>query len=82
MPIRRSSIARWSAYLLLDLAAPGSIPSVPKKNSEERIIDVAEVNQWRCFEESGRWLENVDQDHLVLGIGKQVLQKLMTITKA
>ena len=59
----------------LDLAAPGSIPSAPKKISKEKIIDVAEVYQRRCFEESGKWLENVDQDHLVLASGKQVLQK-------
>ena len=27
------------------------------------------------FEESGRWLENIDQTHLVLVSGKLVLQK-------
>ena len=75
MPIRRSSIARWSAYLLLDLAAPGSIPSVPPKNSEERLINVAEVNQQRCLEEREQWLENVDLTHLVLASGNAVLQK-------
>ena len=25
-----------------------------------KIVDVAEVNQQRCLEESGLWLENVD----------------------
>ena len=29
--------------------------------SEEKIADVAEFNQWRCLEESGQRLENVDQ---------------------
>ena len=26
-----------------------------------KIIDVAEVNKWLWLEESGQWLENVDQ---------------------
>ena len=30
------------------------------------------VNQRRSFEESGRWLENVDQTHLVLASSKPV----------
>ena len=55
----------------------GSIPSVPKKFSEEKIVDVAEVNQWRCLEESGLWLENVDQTHLVLA---SVYYKKIVIT--
>ena len=38
------SIAQWLEYLLLDPAAPGSIPSV------------AEVNQERRSEKSGQWL--------------------------
>ena len=33
-------------------ASPGLIPSIPKKNLEEKIIDVAEVNQLRYLEES------------------------------
>ena len=37
----------------------GSIPSIPEKFSEEKIVAVAEVNQWLCLEESGQWLENV-----------------------
>ena len=37
-------------------------------------VDVAEVNQRRCQEESGQWPENVDQTHLVLAIGRLVLQ--------
>ena len=40
-------IPQWLAYLFPDLAAPGLVPSVPKK-----IVDVAEVNQQYCFEES------------------------------
>ena len=38
---------------------------------------VAEVNQKLCLRESGQWLENVDQSHLVLASGKLVLQKCM-----
>ena len=43
--------------------------------SEEKIIIVAEVDQQRWLEESGPWLENVDQSHLVLARGNLVLQK-------
>ena len=32
----------------------------------QKIVDVAEVNQWCCLEESGQWPENADQTHLVL----------------
>ena len=41
-------IAQLLASLLPDPAVPGSIPSV-----------FPEVNQRRCLEESGQWLENV-----------------------
>ena len=41
--------------------------------SDGKIIDIAEVNQWRWLEESGQWLENVDRTHLVLASGKPVL---------
>ena len=58
------SIAQFLVYLLPDPAAPGSFPS--KKISEEKIIDVAEVNQWRWVEESEQWVENVDQTHQVV----------------
>ena len=44
------SKAQWLAYLLLDPAAPGLIPSVLKKISEEKVVNVAEVNQWRSLE--------------------------------
>ena len=56
--------------LLPDPAAPGLIHSIP-----EKIVNVTEVNQRGCLEESGHWLENVDRTRLVLAIGKLVLQK-------
>ena len=49
----RGSIAQRLACLLLDPAAPASIFSVLKTFSEEKIVDVAEVNQLRCLEKSG-----------------------------
>ena len=58
--------------MLPDPAAPGSNPSVHEFFSEEKIMDVALVNQRRWLEESGQWQENVDQDHLVLASGKAV----------
>ena len=70
------SIAQWLGYLLPDPATPGLIPSASKKNSEENIVDVAEVNQRRCLEECGQWLENDDETHLVLAGAKQALQKI------
>ena len=30
----------------------------------EKIVDVADVNPQRCLEESGQWLENVDQTQI------------------
>ena len=59
------SIAQWLSYLLLDPSATGLIPSVPVVFSEKIIVDVAEVNQRRCLEESQLWLENVGGTHLV-----------------
>ena len=54
-------------------------PSSPRFESRNffigKIIDVAEVNQQRWLEESGQWLENVDQTYLVLARGKPALQK-------
>ena len=38
---------------------PGSNPGVPKKTSEEKIVDFDKVNQWRCLEESEQWLESI-----------------------
>ena len=52
-------------------AAPGSIPSITKKNFRGNIINVAEINQWHWLEESEQWLENVDR---VLASGKPVLK--------
>ena len=50
------SIAQWLAYLLPDPAAPGLILRQKKLS----------MLQWHCLEESGHWLENVDQTHLVV----------------
>ena len=33
---------------------------LPNPAALEKIVDVAEVNQQRCLDESGQWLENVD----------------------
>ena len=70
------NIAQWLTQLLPDPAAPGSIPCIPEIISEENIIKVAEVNQRQWLEESGQWLENVDQTNFVLASGKPVLQKI------
>ena len=51
-------------------------PRNPIILAEEKIVDVAEVNQWRCLEESREWIENVDQTHLVLASDKLVLHKI------
>ena len=40
-------------------AAPGLNLGIPKN----KIFDVAEIYQQRCFEERGQMLENVDQTH-------------------
>ena len=45
---------------MVSILAPGAIPSVPKKISDEKCVNVAEVYQWRCLKESGQWFENVD----------------------
>ena len=63
------------SYLASKTSCLGSIPSIPKKISEEKIVDVAEVNQRCCTEECVQWLENVDQTHLELVSGKLVLGK-------
>ena len=54
---------------LVSILASG--PSRPGFDSQH---DVAEVNQWCCLEESGCWLENVDQTNLVLATGKVISQ--------
>ena len=69
------SITQWLAYLLLDPSTPGLILSAPEFFSEEKTVDVAEIYQRHYFDESGQWLENVDQTHLVLARGELVLQK-------
>ena len=43
--------------------------------SDEKIVDVGGVNQWRCLEENEQRLKTVDRTHLVLASGKLVLQK-------
>ena len=62
------------------LASGPSCPGFDSKHSQkklrEKIVDVAEVYQLCCLEESGQWLQNVDQSHLVLAGGKLVLQKI------
>ena len=68
-------MAQQLPQLLLDPADPGSIPCIPQKISDEKIVIVAEVNQLRCLEESGLWLENVGLNNLVPASGKIVLQK-------
>ena len=56
-------------------------PVFPYKNSTKKIADVTEVNQKRSLEESREWFETVDQTHLVLASGKQILQKDVTELK-
>ena len=55
-------------------AALGSISRVLE------IVNVAEVNQQFCSEESGQRLENVDRTHLVRVSGNLVLQKIIVET--
>ena len=59
-------------------AAPGLDSQRSPKNFIGKIVDVADVNLWRCLEKSGQWLENVDQTHLVLASCKLVIQKTVT----
>ena len=70
-------MAQWLEYLLLDPAARGLIPIYPIF-SEEKIINIAEVNQPLWLEESGQRVENVDWTHLELASGKPVLQNFIT----
>ena len=39
------------------------------------MIDVAKINHQHWIAESGKWLENGDQTHVVLASGKPVVQK-------
>ena len=65
----------WNTKMTLQL-----IPAFPNFFGGN-IFDVAEVYQRRWLEESGKWLEHVDQTHLVLAIGQPVLQKDVLIIK-
>ena len=58
--------------MLPDPAAPGLIPAFPTK-SEEKIVNIAEVNQRGFFKKSEQWLENVDRTHLLPASGKLFL---------
>ena len=60
---------------LLSSDALGSILAFPPK-FEQNIVNSAKVNKWRCLEENGQWLENVDQTQLLMGSGIQALQKI------
>ena len=51
---------QWLVDMLSDQAALGSSPSVTKKFSYKIIVDVADVNQRCCLEESGQWPENAN----------------------
>ena len=62
--------------LASDPPALGSISNIPQKIYRGKIVYVAEVNQRRCQEERGLWLENVDRTHLVLAGGKLERQKV------
>ena len=63
------------AYMLLTQQPRVRISAYPLIFTE-KIINVAEVNQWRWLEETEQWFEYVDQTHLVLASGKQVLPKV------
>ena len=60
--MNRSSIA---VRPNLKKTCPGFNSQLPEIYSEEKTIDIPEVNQWRWLKESGQRLENVDQAHLV-----------------
>ena len=53
-PNNEVSIPQWLAFLLSGPAALCLIPSVSEFFSDEIIVNVAEVNQRRCLEESGQ----------------------------
>ena len=42
------SLSQWLAHLVQDPAAPGSIPSIPKEFSQEKLSKIAKVNQGQC----------------------------------
>ena len=41
----------------------------------KKIVYVAEVNQWHCFEKSEQWLENADQTQLCWLVASQYNKK-------
>ena len=59
-----------------------SRPSCPRFDSQckEKIVNVAEVNQRLCLEESGQWRENVDHTHQELASGKLVSKRKKKLT--
>ena len=63
------------SILASEPSCPGFDSKHSQKNFRGEIINVAEVNQWCCLEESGQLLENDDPTCLVLAGGKPVLQK-------
>ena len=88
MPVTHCNLSTWpklsicnvavsckGLVSLQDLAAPGLLPSIPQIYPEEKVVEVAEVNQWRCFEDSEQWLDKVERTHQVLAGGKLVLLK-------
>ena len=52
--VKFTNLCRTGTGLPLDPPALGSIPSVPKKFSEEKIVNVGDVNQQCCLEKSGQ----------------------------
>ena len=40
------------------------------------MVDLVEVNQRGCIEESGQWHDNINRTHLVMASGKPELQKI------
>ena len=76
LQLKGGSIAQWLSILASVPAATDSIPS--GFFQMKKIVDVGGVNQWRCLEESGQRLKNVDRTHLVLASGKLVLQKMLS----
>ena len=64
------SIAQWLAYMLLDPAATGLIPSISK------IVSVDYVHHRACLAGKKHKVDNVDQTHLSMASGKLVLQNV------
>ena len=68
----------WHSVMVSILASGPRCPEFNSKRSqkfsEENIVDVAVLYQRHFLEDSGRWLENVDQTHLVLASVKKVLK--------